>query len=144
MLRALAFLVLYVATATSSAQWQTQQAFEDILRDSGIDPASFVIEPGPLGIARFRVHLHHGMSIPCDGPRGCYAKSDLLEISVRCQVRAAVLHRRTSFDLNGNIVAIAEPDPQRAARFYIPRRASLEYRVVRRFCGEPPEPPDRD
>lgn len=138
MVRALAVLVMTVAMASASAQSARTESFGRFLRDNGIDPETFVMEPGPFGIARFQIHVHHHLSIPCEGPRGCYAKSDLLDVSVSCPVRAAMIHRRTSFDLNGNVVAVAESVPPPAARFTIPRAESLEARVVTILCGDSP------
>ena len=136
MVRALAVLVMTVAMASASAQSTRTEGFDRFLSDNGIDPGTFVMEPGPFGSARFQIHIHHPLSIPCDGPRGCYAKSDLLDVSVGCRVRAALSHRRTSFDLNGNVVAVAEP--AQTARFTIPRAESLENRVVTILCGDSP------
>ena len=82
------------------------------------------------------------MSVPCNLPRACYAKSQVINYHFRCWPRYIVAAEVISMDLNGNIVNHQVLEPMPMPNYYV----DADHEVLNRFCGpapDRPEPPER-
>ena len=84
------------------------------------------------------IWLHHSypMSIDCRPPRGCYAKSQLINYHFRCAPRYVAVVERISMDLNGNIVKHEVFELGGTYELY------TQGDLVDSFCGPLPDPAD--
>lgn len=99
--RCLAILVgLALTTTTASAQLHHSPGIPTSATSITLENAFSAISEWP-GVDGIWVYAVHGMSVPCVGPRGCYAKSDRIYMPVRCPHRATAVIKRISMDLNG-------------------------------------------
>ncbi len=75
------------------------------------------------------VRINYSLSVNCSPPRACYASSQEVYSYAFCSTRAIHEMRRTSLDLNGNVVAETGERPT-----YITLRGSVDREVVRILC----------
>ena len=96
--------------------------------------------PSTRFIGADSVWLYHDypMSIECNPPLGCYAKSQLINYHFSCAPRYVVVAERISMDLNGNVVKheVLEPGATSELGYF------TSGGVVDRFCGALPDPAD--
>ena len=91
-----------------------------------------------VGAVAVWFHQTYPISVECNPPRGCYARSQLTNYHFSCAPRYVVVVERISFDLNGEVVKHEFLEP---GAIY-----DLGYGtgggVVERFCGVLPDPAD--
>jgi hypothetical protein len=88
----------------------------------------------------FAIWVQHSyaISVDCRPPRGCYAKTQVINYHFSCWPRYIIVVERISMDLNGNIVKheVLEPAPTSVLNY------EADDEVLNRFCGFAPEPVD--
>ena len=132
MLRYLLVIVALCFATTGIARSESWMGIPSSSASIHIDKDSFGPVAGSLHAIGFWVHASYGMSIECSPPRGCYAASQRMYVSVLCPIGAVAVLRRISMDLNGSIVADASADVVRYSRSL---HSSLERDLVQALCG---------
>ena len=91
-----------------------------------------------VGADAIWLHDSYPMSIDCRPPRGCYAKSQLINYHFSCAPRYVVVAERISMDLNGDVIKheVLELGVKSELGLY------TSGEVVERFCGPLPDPAD--
>lgn len=125
-----------VVAAASSVFATGAAAFESQIWPGSLPSASaaiYVTSPvlidGSAEIVGAWVLINYALSVDCSPPRACYASSQSVYTYAYCSTRAIHEMQRTSFDLNGNVVA------ETGERLtYIPPRGSVDRAIVRSLC----------
>ena len=76
------------------------------------------------------VLINYALSVDCSPPRACYASSQRVFSYAFCSTRAIREMRRTSLDLNGNVLA---ETGERVT--YVPPLGSVDRAVMRTLCA---------
>ena len=130
-------VLVILALCFATAETARSQTWMGIASSSSasivIDKDSFGPVAGSPHALAFWAHVTYGMSVPCSGPRACYAASQRLHVSVLCPVGAVAVISRTSMDLNGSVVATEASSD--GLRYALTRNATVERDLVRALCG---------
>jgi hypothetical protein len=131
-------IVVVAALCFSAANTARSETWIGIGSSTGtslaVDRDSFAPVAGSPHAVGFWIHAIYPMSIDCSPPRGCYAASQRIYVSVLCPARAIAVLQRISMDLNGNVVAQTDSGAV-PLRYLRPYQSGVEGDAVRAFCG---------